>query len=263
MKKLTAVLLVLCLALSMAACDAASGKTETIYVNTRTVRAVYEQEIVTEYTYSSNGELASSTMYFNGKVYQKLSRRLSGGVYYITIEDADGNQTLQTNTSTYDEQGNVAKVETGSGGNTVSSTTYTYDDSGKMLTATTVTSVATTATKYTYDDRGNMTSAEVTVTGSTPSYSLTTYTYNEKDYVTKESSLDADGNVLSYLEYSYAEDDSSRTVTHFEGEGTPTGEVDLYTYDVHGNVLTQTTTLDGEVAQIITYEYEAMEVPVK
>ncbi len=263
MKKLTAALLVLCMALTLAACDLLPGKTETIYVNTRTVRNVYDQEIVTDYTYSQKGVMLTSTMYFNGNLYQKLSRRTSGGVAYITVEDGDGNSSVQTNTTTYDDNGNVTMVETGYNGNTVSSTTYTYDEAGLMLTATTVTSTTTTATVYTYDDRGNMASATVTVTGDTESYKQTTYAYDDRDYVTLEQIWDEEGVLQSYLEYTYTEDDSGRTVTHFNGDGTATGEVDVYTYDEHGNVLTQTTTLDGEVAQTITYTYEALAVPVE
>lgn len=261
MKKITAAILALVLALCLGACGE-QVKTETIYVQTQSVRTIYQQEIRMEYTYSEKGAPLSVKTYFNDELYQTASTRTSNGVSYLTIVDYEGNESVQTTETQYDDNGNVSQIEISVAGTAVSRTTYTYDDNGNVLTASNVTSLGTVSTSYTYDENGNVISKEED-DGSTGEFTRTEYAYDERSYVTEERTYDAEGVLQSSIRYAYEADDSGRTLTYYGADGEPTGEVETYVYDEHGNVIEQTTTVDGEVAQKTVNTYVAMEVPVE
>lgn len=260
MKKITAMLLALCVALTLAACG---PKTETIYVQTQSVRTIYNQTIRTDYTYSDSGELLTTTLYFNDELYYQISRRTSNGVVYVTTTDAEGNESVQTSITTYDENGNVLCVEQGYSGNTTALTNYTYDENGNLLTAVTETSDSVTDTVYTYNENGSVISKETTTTyEDATTVTRMEYTYDENGYVVQEKEFDGDGVCLGYIVYTYVDDNTGRTITYYNGDGTATGEVEISTYDGNGLLVETRTTLDGELAQTITYTYEALEIPV-
>lgn len=261
MNRITAALLVLVMVLCLAACGE-QIKTETIYVQTSSVRELQGQEIRMEYTYSDHGEPVSVKTYFNDQLYQTTSTRTSNGVTYLTITDAEGNSSTQTTTTQYDDNGNVTMIEISVAGNTVSRTTYTYDENGNMLSAINLSTVGTVVAEYTYDANGNVLK-QVETDESTGEVIATEYTYDERNYVLTERIYDGEGVLQEAVEYAYESDDSGRTLTYFDGDGAPTGEVVTCVYDEHGNMIEQTTTLDGEVIQRITYTYEALEVPVE
>ena len=108
MKKTIAVLLLLVLAVSMCACG---PKTETIYVQTQSLRTIAGREIRSEYTYASDGSPLEVKTYLNGVLYQTASTRTSGGIDYLTVVDDEGNSSTQSTWTTYDDRGNVTKIE--------------------------------------------------------------------------------------------------------------------------------------------------------
>lgn len=259
MKKIIAALLALTLMLCLTACGGA--KTETIYVQTQSVRTIGEAVIRTEYTYGKTGRLVTMKMYFNDELYQTMSNRTSNGVVYMTITDAEGNSYIQSSVTTYDSEGRLSKMEIYSSGSTVTRTSYTYDDQDRILTEETLTTEGTTKTAYTYDEAGNVIAME-SANADTGEFVRIEYTYDDRGYVTLEKELDQEGAVLSSIAYTY-EGESVRIQTHYDDQGEPTGQVDRLEYDEHGNLVKETTMQDGEVAQTIVSTYEAMEVPVE
>lgn len=259
MKKIITWLMVLLLAASMCACG---EKTETIYVQTQSLRTVVGQEIRSEYTYAPDGSPLGVETYFNGELYQTVATRTSGGIDYLTVEDAEGNSSTQSTWTTYDERGNVAQVEIATEGTTVSRTTYTYDDQDRVVSAVSSTTQGKISYSYAYDEQGNLVE-QIKDDETTDQYSRTEYRYNDRGFVTEEKTYDREGVLQSGITYAYAADDTGRTATYFDGAGEPDGQVVESTYDDHGNLIREITSVDGEVLQTIINTYEAMEVPVK
>lgn len=263
MKKFVAVLVLLCMALCLTACEG-TEKTQTIYVQTESLRTVYGVEIRSVYTYSDTGRRLTTKLYRGDELYSSTSIRTSNGVTYMTVTDASGNETTQYFESTYDTDGNLITYEAYYEGSLYNQVDYTYDEKGNMLTASSQVSTGTTLTEYTYDENdllvGVVSSCEETGT-----YSRYAYAYDENGWVTLEETYDVDGVLQSYIENVYAENESgiTKTATYYNGDGTEAGQVITYVYDEHENLIQQTTTIDGDVAETIVNTYEAMEVPVE
>ncbi len=259
MKRLTAAILILMLALGMTACG---SRTQTIYVQTQSLRTIAGQEIRSEYTYTPKGNPLEVKTYFNDELYQTASTRTSGGISYLTVVDREGNETTQSTMTAYDDRGNVAQVDISVGFETISRTTYTYDDQDRMLTASTVTGTGKTIISYTYDEAGNLVE-QIKDDEAAETYTRTVYAYDDRGYVLEEKAYDEEGLLKGSIRYTYEDDDSGRTATYFDGAGELTGEVVTTEYDDQGNLILETTLVDGEVAQTIAYTYEALEVPVE
>lgn len=258
MKKMMAVLLVLVIAASMAACQA---NTKTIYVQTQSLRTIGAVEIRMDYTYSNDGTPVSVETYFNDQLYQTSDVRVSGGLQYLTITDANGNSTTQATEYIYDDNGNLIRETTFVGGSQVAYINYTYDDNGNLVKTVSAADVITNTT-YTYDASGNLIQ-QLQEIPADESYLRRDFAYNEKNYVIRESTYSAEDVLDGYVEIAYADDDTEKTMTYFDAEGKPTGEVVVETYDEHGNKILEVTTMDGEEVMRIVNTYVAMEVPVK
>lgn len=263
MKKFVAALLLLCMALGLAACGGLE-KTETVYVLTESLRTVYGTEIRSVYTYSESGRRLSAELYRGDTLYSSTSIRTSNGVTYMTITDANGNQTTQSYEYTYDADGNAITYEASYNGSVYNRVDYTYDDRGNMLSASSEVSTGTTVTEYTYDEN-DLLLTMVSSCEETGDYSSYAYAYDEDGRVTLEQTYDAEGVLQSYIEHVYTEENGSvtQTATYYNGDGTEDGQVIAYVYDELGNLAEQITTIDGEVAEVIVNTYEAMEVPVE
>ena len=259
MKKTIALFLLLVLTVTLCACG---PKTETIYVQTRSLRTIAGREIRSEYTYASDGSPLEVKTYYNDVLFQTASTRTSGGIDYLTVVDAEGNTSTQSTWTTYDDRGNVMKVEQAVGGNTVSQTTYTYDDRDRMLTAVTKTGDGEATYSYTYDEQGNMIE-QVKDDKPAKLYTRIVYRYDDRGYVQEEKSYDQEDVLLSSITYAYEADNTGRTATYYDGAGEPTGQVVTSRYDVNGYLIQEITTVDGEEFQTIENTYEAMEIPVK
>ena len=261
MKRWIALILVMLLTICMTAC-VSFEKTETIYVNTKSVRTLAGQVIRTEYTYSPKGTPVTVKTYFNDRLYQTASARTSGGVQYMTIIDNSGNETTQSTNTVYDENGNVATVEITVGSNLVSRTRYTYDDQNRLTAANTVTTLGNTDIQYVYDAQGNL-AEQIKDDASQDTYIRTTYSYNEKGLVIFEKSFNREGEPVRSISYAYNETNTVRTASGYDAEGNPTGEVVIATFDEHGNMVREESVANGEVVQTIVNTYEAMEIPVE
>ena len=259
MKKMMAVLLVLVLAASFTACAQA---TETIYVQTETVRTIGQNVIRMSYEYSDSGVPVSMETYFNDNLYQTILYRTSGGLQFLTITDKDGNESTQSTETKYDDEGRVIQVTTSIGGTEAAYTNYTYDDAGRLTDTVSVTASAVINTAYTYDDNDNLISA-LEENETTGEYTRTDYEYNADGKVVKKSTYSAEDTMVEAMEVSYSADYSEQTITYLDANGEPSGEVVVETYDEHGNNIKSVTTIDGEVAMVIETTFVAMEVPVK
>lgn len=259
MKKMMAVLLVLVMAASLAACTQA---TETIYVQTESMRTVGEARIQMKYEYGNDGTPVSMKTYFNDSLYQSIVYRTSGGVQYLTITDAQGNVTMQSTETKYDDAGRMIQASSSIGGSEVSYTNYTYDDNGVLTAAVSVTAAATNHYTYVYDASGKLIS-EVRKNQNNGEYQRKDLVYNAAGNVVKESTYSAEDVLDSYVEITYANNNTEKTLTYYSGDGQPTGEVVVETYDENGNKVKEVSTVDGEVVMTIVNTYVAMEVPAK
>lgn len=256
MKKMMAMLLVLILAVSVAACGQA---TKTIYVQTESVRTIGEAEIRMVYSYSDEGMPLSVKSYFNGSLRQTTSTRVSGGIQYLTITDSEGNSTTQSTETKYDDEGRVIQTSSSVGGTEVAYTNYTYDEAGVLVSTVAVTAETTIHATLTYDANGNLISEEKTEQNS-GEYQRIDYVYDEQGRVVKQSTYSAEDVLDSYLVNTY-NGSEEKIITYYGADGEPTGEVVVETYDEHGNKIKEVSSLDGEVIMTIISTYVAMEVP--
>lgn len=261
MRRVTAMILLLILALGMTACGNAE-KTETIYVHTRSLRTIGENEIRMEYTYSPKGTPTSVKTYFNDTLYQTASTRTSGGISYQTIVDYEGNATTQATTVTRDDKGNVTMVEISIGSTPVSRTRYTYDDQNRTTNSNTVTGQGITDISYSYDAAGNVTE-QIVDDETDNTYTRTVYTYDDRGYVTEEQVYDKAGALQGSIRYTYSQDNKTRVASTYDAKGDATGEKVEAQYDEHGNLIKEITYQGDEVLQTVVNTYEAMEVPVE
>ncbi len=258
MKRFYALLLLVCLVLTLAACG---QQTKTVYVKTKVVTTILGRELRYEYTYSANGKPKTIKSYLDGELYQSASSRTNGNINYLTLTDRNDKQQVQTTEYFYDDQGRVIEEDIYINGYSSTNNTYTYDEAGHLVKILAKGTNATVTTEYTYDENGLVTAQTQTVTGEEPDFSHIVYTYNEKGWVILEQIYGEDQVLESYNEYVY-EGEFHSVMTTFRGDGTPDGTVTAKTFDEHGNLIEELITIDGEEAQKTVNTYEAMEVPV-
>lgn len=259
MKKIMAILLVLVMATSLAACG---EKTVTIYVQTQSLRTIGDVEIRMEYGYSDDGTPLSVMTYFDDQLYQTTTTRISKGVQYVTTTDSEGNSSVQSMESLYDDKGQLIQMSTWYGVTEAAKTRYSYDDQGNIVKAVTTSGEETITTTYTYDENGNLVT-QLQVNEQDGTYLRRESEYNENAFVIRESNYSGEDVLEGYVEITYGQENTEKTMTYYDGEGNPTGEVVVETYDENGNKVKEVTIVDGEVTMTIVNTYVAMEVPVK
>lgn len=260
MKKFTAALLALVMALCLAACMEEPVKTETVYALTESVREILGVEVRTVYTNNDKGVATGLSVYRDGKLYQSILKRISNGVTYMTITDSEGNESTQMLEYFYDDDGNVTRYDASMNGTTYARVEYVYREDGKLEQATSTTASAVVVTEYTYDESGNAVTKEET-TNDGELYTRTDYTYDAQGRLTLEATFDADGVSQGSTAYSY-EENGDTVVRTYDADGALTQE-ETQVHDEHGNVIESTTTIDGEVVEHMTNTYVALEVPVE
>ena len=259
MKKLVAILLILVLAASVTACG---PKTQEVYVMTESLRTIGEAEVRTEYSYAQDGTVTEIKLYLNDQVMRTTVNRVSNGIQYVTVKDSSGTISNQAVESVYNEAGQLTLVTTIYDGMNTVTNQYTYNEAGNVSKIVTKSPDGEVVTTYTYDENGNLIS-QLQIDDAEDTYLRVDSVYNEESYVIKESTYSAENVLESYVEILYAKNNTEKTTTHFDGEGNPTGEVVITTYDEHGNPVKEVTPIDGEVAQTVINTYVMMEVPVK
>jgi RHS repeat-associated protein len=220
----------------------------------------------TQFTYDSNGNLASRSITVNGSAVT-WHYTYDGSNQLLTSTDPLGHVT----TNTYDSKENLLTTTTPSpGGKTLGSKTiFTYDSKGELLTITdpllhvttftyTAAGLVATAkdaqnnvTQYQYDARGNRT-AMVDALNQTTTFAydarnrLTSVTYPTTPPTSKTFTYDSRGRRTSVTDpngktTTYAYDDADRLITVTDAQ-TPAG-VTQYAYDSESNLVSITDAL--------------------
>ncbi len=208
----------------------------------------------TSYSYDKNGNLLTTTDWLGNTYsnkYDSLNRLISksnpSDIVYEKYEydnnnsqikaiDALGNETIFTydknnrplttvdpinnvTSQTYDAVGNInSKVD----GN-ANVTTFDYDGLNRLIS---VNNAKDEVTNYTYDLNGNM------LTAKNAKGFVTTYAYNSANKLIKETDIDS---ITKYDSYKYYPDGTMKSRIDKKDITT------LYTYDIHGNVLSDNT----------------------
>lgn len=220
-----------------------------------------------KHTSGESGYLYTRTYDEKGNKLTESQARQTGEVIfnYAYTYDAAGNCLTETCTDkdglgylcayTYDEKGNLIKREYGNlaGGDPIV-TDYTYDEAGKLIAEHKLEQGGLTLDyTYTYDEAGRLLKKAGTVTGADGAVvqeTLEEYTYDaagnklsHSDHrgYKEEWTYDGQGNVLSRKEL-----DKSGKVTIGE----------LYTYDEHNRVLTESYCTDDVPKEIFIYDYD-------
>ncbi len=175
-----------------------------------------QQGVVTNYTYDTNGNLATSTLVMNAApngAATGLANRVTAYVY-----DALGQLVSKT------EPDPATGLPTGP------TTTYAYDGACNQIS---VTDALGNTTKYVYDPMGRLTQTIQPTPGGAPGASqanpTTVNVYDLDGNLTK--SIDADGNSTKYT---YDADGNKATETD------PNGGLTIFTHDALGELISQT-----------------------
>ena len=204
-----------------------------------------DQGLMTEIVAYTNGEETSRTAVENNEYGEPIRQTaISGGVTTVTESERtyDENGTLLNTVDTVTRDGNVTDIRE-----------YSYNADGKPLHAV-FTSLGenayTTSNTYEYDDSGRQTA----VLQESNVYTARTETeYDESGRALRTVSTNADGQVTSYSEFTYAED-GTVTQAAYSADGTPMG-CTLTTQDAQGNPLTVETYTGDTLMMRMTYTY--------
>ena len=182
-------------------------------------------EIKVTYTYDDAVE--SVEEYFrdeNGTIIGQKSSSADGEVYaYAEFTVVDGLVTEETRTY----------------GDEVYTYVYTYDENGNMTRVETQDPYGASITERIYDEEGRIVQEETTYDGGS---SLTVYTYDERGLLVKFERTDSDG-YYAVDEYTYDEEGNALTeVYKMEGFTRTT----TYTYDRQTRMMTSLTILEHE-----------------
>ena len=160
----------------------------------------------------------------NGTIIGQKSSSADGEVYaYAEFTVVDG--LVMEETRTY--------------GNEVYTYVYTYDENGNMTRVETQDPYSSSITERIYDEEGRIVQEETNYDGGS---SLTVYTYDERGLLVKFERTDSDG-YYAVDEYTYDEEGNALTeVYKMEGFTRTT----TYTYDRQTRMMTSLTVLEHE-----------------
>ena len=218
--------------------------------------------LVTEYTYNSDGNLTKSifTYYmldntYRGKTIVKYTYEKGLLIKEETFYAKKGQEMSPYLEGyieyTYDDSGNIIKEYSKNYGENYTRE-YTYDKNGNIIKEVTFNheTEKTLTYEYTYDDNGNQ------IKSITTSYegdvSIYEYAYDSRGNMIKEVSATKDGQLASY-EYIYNKSNKLITIIYTDfilGETTTYH----YTYDKYGNPLTGAYI--NAYDWILEYEYD-------
>ena len=174
------------------------------------------------YAYDEEGHLIATDIAENGTDITVSYHTLAGGQELVQVTDANGN---------------VKKELTDASGATVQTMDMDIENGGSIHTT------------YEYDTLGR----KVSETYSDGSYKEYTYE-GTSDRVQTEMDYLSDGTAESGSLYLY--DTWNRLTDILHNEGREIVSVYSYTYDVNGNILTESVSYDSETARVTSYEYD-------
>ena len=245
------------------------------------------------YTYDSRGKMLTHATYDTYSATDKAEffYDAQGVLVEELFTNTDGYSAKTT--YTYGSYGELVEKLTVSG-KTEDRTKYTYDEKGRLSREEQTVLTGTKETKpltleYSYDEFGNRLSKKEYRNENL--YRVEEWTYNQSGQVITYQYADGNGNVLDKVKYLYFADGKLDQETYYKGSvaesacyyiyddagrvtkkaiGTPyetfisVSQNILYTYDEHGNLLTEVTVKkDGTELSRREYTYISMEIPVK
>lgn len=261
MKKLTALLLILCVTLTLAACGGEPAgptepETKTVYLLATQVYD-YEGEDITDitikYDYDEKGNITKITQ-SEGEQEMVVTCVCDESGKLMSRTMVTGETTIVTK-YTYDENGNMTNQTTYTNEEVTQSFAYTYDEQGRQISVTSESRDLERVTTYTYGEHELPIAMSVTQNGVV--VQTTTFTLNEEGKHTAAVNAGADGEVATKLEVVYEGSTETRTTTDTQGNVIQT---QVRTYDENGNVIQEKVT-SHYFSYTCTYTYITMEVP--
>ncbi len=214
MKKITVIILSLCLIFALSACgnnEAPATEKDMIPVETDLVSAIYEDgELDNKYEYDERGNITHRVNYEkNGEVFSEENK-------------------------IYDEMDNVIRsVYTVNGKVSANDFEYKYDKNGNILLKLSKEDGDEYSYKYKYDKKGNRTEYILTENGIVQSHTKTKY--DDKGSIIKEDMYSRTGALVGTTVYEYDEK-GNNTLSVFTYNGDER-QRSVYTYDENGNLI--------------------------
>lgn len=248
MKRKIAIMMVLVIALSLAACGnstAATGngstdpKTEWRMTSRTSENGTNVEKL--EYVYDEDGMPTEIISYLNGEELMRSTPTHDEKGQILTCSYIISGMTYEE-TATYNENGKALSVTQNiNNGQMFSEVTYTYDDKGNMMTQTSKSiydmgdgtkQEEIIVTTFTYDDKGNQIRQDITMNGQLMAYAE--ISYNTEGKVIQQASYSSDGTLTNSAEIAYEGNKAIQTTKM--GDGTVVG---TYTrvFDEHENVI--------------------------
>lgn len=166
----------------------------------------------------------------------------------ITITSSQG--TLTTYTYVYDEQDRITEKTCALDGNPDHTITYTYDENGNVLTEDYQGSY-TQRTENIYDDQGRVTETIVSLNVEPISHTVTEYAENGRK--SRVTDYDGAGSIIGLQEY--AQDGDYETVWLYHGDGTPVARWE-HTYSYSGDLARRIVySPEGELVSTTLYTH--------
>ena len=251
MKKLSVFLLSLLILAALAGC---SQKEAVKYYEKRTYHKAHTGDITrSESTYDENWNLLLQYMTLNGDFTSKTEYEYSEDFTVLTTKSTSALNGTEASKliRTFDEKGQVIRVENYEGNRQVSTSEYTYDDNGETVFVRTTQPESDTVItlERVFDDRGNLV-RYVQDTG----YAVFRYeyTYDKEDHRIREEYYEND-ELTDYIEFVW--EGNVGTGTSHKADGTPVG-IRVLEYDDHGNLLRlESQRLSGITQTVSCYEY--------
>lgn len=251
--------------LSLTACGKSAQPIAEAAPKTRTVLNILTIETFagdvtiankTEYLYDDQGLMSEIIAYTNGAETSRAAVENNEYGEPIRQTAISGSVTTVTESKrTYDETGTLLNtVDTATrDGDLTDIREYTYNPDGTIAKAVFTTlgeNGYTASNTYEYDEEGRQTA----VIRESNGYTARTETeYDESGRALRTVSANADGQVTTYSEFTYAED-STVTQAAYSADGTPMGHT-LTTQDAQGNPLTVETYTGDTLMMRMTYIY--------
>lgn len=231
-------------AISLSSCHSRSG-------NPNQNTAVKEEEttdgVVYSYSSGGSGNITESKTYEGGRVVSRSEYEYweNNRLKTVTVYDASDSISDTWNYIYYSDGGLQRSVRQYNNGSMPCTDTYDYDENGNVLSlvcrenGNTVGSVT-----YSYTDGGKL-QLEQTLDKNGDVTAYTEYSFDENGNTTSSHTY-MYGSLSSYKEFVY-EDQRLTGITEYTGSGKLSGSV-VYTYDENGNITrTENRGADGKV----------------
>ena len=251
MKKRITLVLAFWILLTLTGC---AQKEEVTYYDKRSyIRSQTGDITRMESTYDENWNLLLQEITLNGNFASKTEYAYSEDNTVMTTTSTDATYGTKTSKAirTFDEKGQMIKLESYDGDRLVSSSDYTYNEDGEMIFVKTdhLDSNIISTLERIFDDSGNL----ITYITDTGYYvGRYEYSYNKNNQRIREEYY-RDDELLDYTEYVW--EGNVGTGSSYNADGTLVGKI-ILEYDDFGNLLRlESQHPKGITLSVSCYEY--------